>query len=81
MAAGADGADTGQTLTLSEDNEWTGAFRGVSRYRDHGTRIAYTVSEDVVADYTTAITGDAASGFIITNSHEPGKTQVGVHKV
>ena len=80
MAAGADGADTGQTLTLSEDNEWTGAFRGVPRYRDHGTRIAYTVSEDVVADYAATVEREP-SGFVVTNSYEPGKTQVGVHKV
>ncbi len=66
----ADGTDTGQTLTLSEDNNWSGTFTGLKKYRDGGTLIVYTVSEDPVAGYSTGIAGDATGGFTVTNTND-----------
>lgn len=64
----ADGVDTGKTLTLSADNGWKGSFTGLPACRDHGTAIAYTVREDTVSGYATTVTGDAKTGFTVTNA-------------
>ena len=64
----ADGADTGKELKLDADNNWSGAFSGLPKY-DHGREIVYTVKEDPVANYDGAVTGDAVSGFTITNTN------------
>ncbi len=65
----ADGADTGKTVTLSSGNGWKGSFDGLRKYQaGSGTEIAYTVSEDPVANYDSAVSGDATSGYTITNT-------------
>lgn len=66
----ADGADTGKTLILSKENRWSGSFTDLDEYRN-GQKIAYTVEEVPVSGYSVKITGDAAAGFTITNSHTP----------
>ena len=65
----ADGADTGKTVTLSDANSWTNTFSGLDKYKADGTAIVYTVKEDDITNYTVAITGDAATGFTITNTN------------
>jgi hypothetical protein len=68
----ADGADTGKELTLDSSNGWASAFSGLPVYdATDGHAIAYTVREGDMRDYTSAITGDAAPGFIITNTVKP----------
>lgn len=73
----ADGKDTGKTLTLNADNNWTGTFTNLvkssndpNETNDGPKEIAYTVKEVSVNGYTGTITGDAATGFIITNTKE-----------
>ena len=66
----ADGQDTGKTLTLNAANGWAGRFSDLAVY-NAGVAIAYTVEEADVAGYQPQITGDAASGFTITNTHTP----------
>jgi len=73
----ADGTEV-QTLTLTKDN-WTGAFTDLPKNAG-GKAIEYTVEEVVVEGYTPAITGDAASGYTITNTHTPATTSVTVNK-
>ena len=67
----ANGTDTGTTLTLDDSNNWTGSFANVRKYDQNGTEIQYTVTEDAVNGYDTAITGDQTTGFIITNTEQP----------
>ena len=69
----ADGTDTGKTITLDEAANWTGTFSNLPKYKD-GTEIVYTVKEDDIANYTSAITGDATTGFTITNTEVPHDT-------
>ena len=69
----ADGTDTGKTITLDEAANWTGTFSNLPKYKD-GTEIVYTVKEDDIANYTVAITGDATTGFTITNTEVPHDT-------
>ncbi len=64
------GEATGDTLILSADNNWTGSFTELDEYTD-GVKNEYTVKEDAVEGYATEITGDAESGYVITNTHTP----------
>ena len=64
----ADDVDTNQTLTLNKANNWQGSFDSYAKYNDDGTEIVYTVKEDAIANYSSKVTGDAASGFTITNT-------------
>lgn len=66
----ADGQETKETLTLSSGNNWTGTFIGLDKYQD-GQEIAYTIEEVDVNGYSTVVTGDASTGFTITNSYTP----------
>ena len=64
----ADGVDTGQMLTLDVTNSWKDTFANLPKYTPLGAEITYTVSEDAVDGYTAEVTGDAASGFTVTNT-------------
>ena len=64
----ADGTDTGKTLVLDKNSNWTGSFTGLAKY-DKGQLIEYTIKEVPVDGYKTVITGDAETGFVVTNSH------------
>ena len=66
----ADGQDTGKTLELNAANGWAGSFTDLDADKG-GTPIQYTVVEVTVPGYTSKVTGDAASGFTITNSYSP----------
>ena len=70
----ADGTDTGKTLTLDEAGNWTGTFDGLRKYKTDGTEIKYTVKEDDITNYTSTTTGDATTGFTITNTEVPHDT-------
>ncbi len=68
----ADGGETGVTLTLTEDNDWSGDFEDLPKYAAGG-EIEYTIREiddDILQYYTPQISGDAESGFIIVNQRE-----------
>ena len=65
----ANGTDTGSTLTLDDSNNWTGSFTNVRKYDQSGTEIQYTIDEDAVVDYTTNVSGDAASGYTVVNTN------------
>ena len=76
----ADGVDSGRTLVLNEANRWTGTFDGLDEY-SHGEKIVYTVREEAVNGYELQITGDAAAGFVLTNTHEPETVTIAGEKV
>ncbi len=71
----ADGQDTGKTLELNATNGWAGSFTDLDADKG-GTPIKYTVVEVTVDGYTSKVTGDAASGFTITNSYSPETVDV-----
>ena len=68
----ADGVEVnGQTLTLSQSNNWMGSFANLDKYKN-GQKIMYTIKEDAVGKgYTTKITGSAEDGYVITNTRKP----------
>ena len=54
--------DTGRSVTLNENNNWSGGFK-----IEDATKV-YTVSEDAVTYYKPTITGTAQKGFTVTNT-------------
>lgn len=69
----ANGEDTGRKLLLNADTGWTGRFEYLEPVKD-GKDIVYTVEEaNVAAGYTSSVSGDAATGYIVTNRYEEKK--------
>ena len=65
----ADDVDTGKELTLNEANAWTASFANLRKYNG-ADEIKYTVKEERVYGYSTAITGNSANGYVITNTQD-----------
>lgn len=63
----ANGEDTGKTLVLTKENNWTGTFEDLDEY-SNGEKIEYTISEEHLADYETTYSGNAKDGFVVTNT-------------
>ena len=59
------------TKTVTADDNWTYTFSDLEQYDADGNEIAYTVSEEAVDGYTTAV-----DGYNITNTHTPETTEV-----
>ncbi|MBQ6399991.1 MAG: Cna B-type domain-containing protein [Clostridia bacterium] len=75
----ADGAETGETLTLSDAYKWHGTFEALDQQKE-GQDIQYTVTEDEVPDYETTIDGTMETGFIVSNYHEPATVTYNIEK-
>ena len=72
----ADGKDTGKKVDLDESNGWKGSFEGLAKYSKSGSEVAYTVAEDPVEGYGSKVSGDAGSGFTVTNTVKTGELDV-----
>ena len=67
----ADGKASGDPVTLDAANSWKHTWSGLDK-NAAGKAITYTVKETSVPHgYTSTISGDMASGFMVTNSHTP----------
>ena len=56
-------------ITVDADGNWAYTFTGLAVYDESdGHEYAYTVEEATVEGYTSEVTGDAKSGFVITNT-------------
>ena len=67
----ADGKASGDPVTLDAANSWKHTWSGLDK-NAAGKAITYTVRETSVPHgYTSTISGDADSGFMVTNSHTP----------
>ena len=67
----ADGKASGDPVTLDAANSWKHTWSGLDKNAS-GKAITYTVKETSVPHgYTSAVSGDAASGFMVTNTHTP----------
>lgn len=76
----ADGAETNKTVELSAENNWTGNFTDLDEYQN-GQKVTYTVEEVDTTGYVSAVSGDAETGFVITNTHEVEKKSIEVNKI
>ena len=73
----ADGVEK-DSVTLNAANGWAHTFTNLDKY-NNGTEIVYTVTEESIANYDSVVTGDAATGFKVTNTNTE-KTSVDVTK-
>ena len=62
-----------------EEGNWTLSFTNLPK-NENGKPISYTVEEMPITDYSTIISGDASTGYTITNSYTPGETSLTVTK-
>lgn len=78
----ADGTDTGKSIEIepAADGSWKGSFTGLDKFKA-GKEIAYTITEDAVDGYTAANSGDANTGYTVTNTHKIETIAVPVTKV
>ena len=76
------GQPTANTVVLDADNNWTATFSGrLDVHHGIGIDNVYTVVEQSVAGYESKITGNAAEGFVITNTHKTETVDVPVSKI
>ena len=60
-----------KTLTLNAGNNWSGNFDNLDEY-EGDIEIVYTIAEvEVPEGYESVITGDAETGFTVTNTYVP----------
>ena len=74
----ADGVEK-DSVTLNAANNWVHVFANLDKY-NNGTEIVYTLTEEPISNYDSAITGDVATGFTVTNTIT-GKLDIPVTKV
>ena len=63
----ADGVEK-DSVTLNAANNWVHVFANLDKY-NNGTEIVYTITEEPIANYDSTISGDAATGFTVTNTN------------
>lgn len=64
----ADGT-TKEKVTLTEADQWKHSFENLPKFdANDGHEIVYTVEETALSGYTSEISGDAANGYIVTNT-------------
>ncbi|MBR3556188.1 MAG: Cna B-type domain-containing protein, partial [Oscillospiraceae bacterium] len=73
----ADGKAVGETVTLSEANGWKHTWTELVKNKNQAgviSAVRYTVGETEIPEgYTARITGNADTGFVITNTAAKGK--------
>ena len=75
----ADGVEK-ETVTLNAAGNWKYTFANLPKYdANDGHEIVYSVNEEKVSGYKTVITGDATTGYVITNTKETPKTVDNTH--
>ena len=65
----AGGTDSGRSVELNESNGWKASFEGLPKYDASGSEIEYTLAEEPVEGYDSAVSGDAEHGFTVTNTY------------
>ena len=77
----ADGSKQGEEITLNAGNQWSYTWSDLDEMKS-GQKIVYTVEEvGKIVGYDTVISGEAKTGYVITNSHTPELTNISGEKV
>ena len=78
VALKGDGTATGDRITLTAEEEWTGSFDDLPKYKvgEVGQEIDYTLVELAVPGYTATVEGSVADGFTIANTPDLGALTV-----
>ena len=56
--------------TLTEADQWATEFTNLNKY-EKGQEVVYSLEEDAVPHYQSQVTGNAADGFVVTNTYKP----------
>ena len=75
----ANDAAQGSPVRVNASSNWEYTFEDLPVYAA-GTEIAYTVEETAIDGYEAVITGSAAEGFTITNTHDVQKITLPITK-
>jgi pilin isopeptide linkage protein len=70
----------GQTVTLSEGNDWEATITGLPKY-ESGQEITYTWTEASIEGYELTNTSTEGTVTTLTNKHTPEETEATVKKV
>ena len=65
--------------TLTEADQWSTEFTNLNKY-EKGQEVVYSLEEDAVPHYQAQVIGNAAEGFVVTNTHQPETTIVAGQK-
>ena len=77
----ADGTPEGEEITLNAGNQWSYTWSDLDEMKS-GQKIVYTVKEvGKIVGYDTVISGEAKTGYVITNSHTPELTKISGEKI
>lgn len=61
-------------VILSEENNWEGTLEHLFKYEVNGALVNYSVVEEEMDGYVTTYSGDAQTGFVVTNTREDSIT-------
>ncbi len=68
---------TGKILELNEGNNWTGIFEDLPKYGVDSSLVVWGIQEVNAGDgYTSVITADGETGFVVTNTHTPETVEI-----
>ncbi len=77
----ADGQAVGQPISLNASNQWSYIWDDLNAKKNGNATILYTVEEiSATGVYTSSVTGDAATGYIITNKYTPETVAIAGNK-
>ena len=65
--------------TLTEADQWTTEFTNLNKY-EKGQEVVYSLEEDAVPHYQSQVTGNAADGFVVTNTYKPETIKISGQK-
>ena len=65
--------------TLTEADQWVTEFTNLNKY-EKGQEVVYSLEEDAVPHYQSQVTGNAADGFVVTNTYKPETIKISGQK-
>ena len=65
--------------TLTEADQWSTEFTNLNKY-EKGQEVVYSLEEDAVPHYQAQVIGNAAEGFVVTNTHQPETIKISGQK-
>ena len=68
-----------ENRTLTEADQWATEFTNLNKY-EKGQEVVYSLEEDAVPHYQSQVTGNAADGFVVTNTYTPETVKVSGQK-
>ena len=65
--------------TLTEADQWSTEFTNLNKY-EKGQEVVYSLEEDAVPHYQAQVIGNAADGFVVTNTYKPETIKISGQK-